>query len=56
VSFLLVIFSLDKQRKVTRPEGAKALALLQSFKAKSLDPRLRGDDEQARAQMTGSVL
>jgi hypothetical protein len=39
VSFLLVIFSLDKQRKVTRASGAKALVLaskLQSFKASKL--------------------
>jgi hypothetical protein len=54
VPFLLVIFSLGKQRKVTRPAGAKAFDVvvaskLQSFKAKSMDPCLRGNDEQKQS-------
>jgi hypothetical protein len=46
-------FSLCQQRKVTRPlQGAEALFF--RARARSLDPRLRGDDEQSKG--TGFLL
>ena len=48
VCFLLVTFSLHKQRKVTRPKGRKPLA----FEVAGMDSRLRGNDEQQHRQST----